>query len=229
MGNAAAATVLSNQTTDYAPPNAPTGVSAAPVNDGTTTELAVTWTASATDATHDAATGYYLQYRTPSGSGTWSSAVSVGNVTSYPLSGLTTGASYDVQVRAVNGSTTSPGAWSSSATASTYSTALSWNTQQSTLVHGGAVGIFNVHATPNPTGSNGVNFIWSTSATVNTNTGPNSYSRISGSASGDNGYPILTNVWGAYVHPPASAGTYYLWALASDGSGGIISAAVNVT
>jgi hypothetical protein len=81
---------------------------------GTGSNLTVTWTAPAVDATHNAATGYTLR-SSPSGAGTWTT---VANVTSpYTLTGLNAGAPYDVEIEAFN--TTGTGAWSPASTMTT--------------------------------------------------------------------------------------------------------------
>jgi hypothetical protein len=208
-------------TTDYAAPNAPVISAVAPVNDGTATKLAVTWAASATDSSHDAATGYNLQYSVhAANSWTAVSSVSSGAV----ITGLTAGTSYDVQVQGTNASTSSPGAWSASTTASTYSTVLSWITQTTPETHGTGSHVFSLHTTPNPSGAVGVDFYWSTSTTTNTNTQPGPQSSL-----GSGGYPINGNQWGAYMTAPAAAGTYYCWGIVNDNSGAIISEAITVT
>ena len=81
--------------------------------------LTVTWTAPSADSTHDAATGFNLQF-SPSGAATWTA---VAGVTSpYTLTGLTAGAAYDVQVQSANAAGTS--AWSATSTLTTAATGL---------------------------------------------------------------------------------------------------------
>ena len=218
-------------TTDYAAPNAPAISAVAPVSDGTTSKLTVTWAASTTDGTHDAATGYNLRYGVhPASSWTTVSGVVSGAV----VTGLTAGTSYDVQVQGTNASTGSPGAWSASTTASTYATAMAWvQTGPNPWTHSLGGQAVNVTTTPNPgTGSTGgVNFTWSTSATVNNDCASSldRESRGSGSASGDNGYPVASNKWGCYMTSPATTGTYYIWAFTNVGDGALVSVAVSVT
>src|ERR1700733_6336109 len=66
--------------------------------------LNVTWTAPATDATHNAATGFNLQ-SSPSGANTWTT---VSGVTSpYLLSGQPAGSEIDVQIQSANAAGTS--------------------------------------------------------------------------------------------------------------------------
>lgn len=92
-------------------PNAPNAASLSP---GSGTDLVAAWTAPATDATHDAATGYNLR-SSPSGAGTWT--VVSGVFSPATVSGLAAGAAIDVQVQSVNA--TGVSAWSASSTMTT--------------------------------------------------------------------------------------------------------------
>jgi len=97
--------------TATAVPNAPSAPSLA---QGTGSNLTVTWTAPATDSSHDAATGYNLR-SSPSGAGTWTT---VSGVTSpYTLSALAAGAAFDVQIQGSDAAGT--GAWSATSTLTT--------------------------------------------------------------------------------------------------------------
>jgi hypothetical protein len=218
VGTGAASSVVT-LTTDYAPPNAPTISSIAPANDGTTSKLTVTWTAPATDATHDAATGYNLQYSVH-GAGSWTF---VSGVTSpYTITGLSASTSYDVEVQGTNSSTTSPSAWSGATTASTYSSALTWGVSgqpQSSFTHGSG----NI---------NGVN-----NAGINVNAAPEPYAVYLDAITSNTMIPTsgLTSVtyynstyqWADYYPVPSTPGTYYLWALAENSSGNLIGAMVS--
>lgn len=78
--------------------------------------LTVTWTAPTVDSTHDAATGFNLQY-TPVGLSPWTM---ISGVTSpYLLSGLPAGVAVDVQLQSTNAGGTS--AWSATSMLSTVS------------------------------------------------------------------------------------------------------------
>ena len=191
-------------TTDIAAPNAPAISAVAPVSDGSITKLTVTWAASATDGTHDAATGYDLQYRTnPSGSWTTQTGVT----SPVTITGLTVGTSYDVQVRGTNASSTSPGAWSGSTTARTYLNAITMNSAPSTpFAHGTGPG-FNVAISPNTNNSN-TRAAWGSSAAVAPSSGWSAGSNFSG------------NLWAWFLSggASASAGTVYLWVQSRDGS-----------
>ncbi len=208
-------------TTDYAPPNAPAPPAVTAVPDGTTSKLTVIWSAPATDGTHDAATGYNLRYSVHAAD-TWTTltAVSSGAV----ITGLASGTSYDVQVQGTNGSTTSPGAWSSSGTASTYSSTVAWGISgapQSSFVHGSgnvngvsSAGM-NADFSINPPG---VDFAMAASNTTIPVTGLQSVS-----------YAGPAYQWAAYYPVPSPPGTYYFWAFATDGSGALVSSVITVT
>jgi len=219
VGTGAASSVVT-LTTDYAPPNAPVVSSVAPVNDGTTSKLAVTWTVPAADSTHDAATGYNLQYSIH-GAGSWT--LITGVTSPYTIAGLSAGTSYDVEMQGTNASTTSPGAWSSAMTASTYSTALTWGVSgqpQSSFTHGSGdingvnnAGI-NVNASPEPSA------VYLDAATSNTAVPTSGLTSVT--------YYNSTYQWADYYPVPDTPGSYYLWALAKDSSGNLIGAIVSV-
>jgi hypothetical protein len=93
------------------PPNTP---GAATLNQGSGSDLLVTWTAPAIDSTHSAANGFNLR-SSPFGAGTWSVVSGVNSP--YDLSGLAAGAAVDVQLQAANAAGTS--AWSATSTLTT--------------------------------------------------------------------------------------------------------------
>ena len=104
----------STLTTAAGGPFVPNVVAAPALAQGTGSNLTVTWTAPAADATHSVATSYNVR-SSPSGAGTWTTVL---NVTSpYTLSGLTAGMAYDVEVESANAAGTS--AWSVTSTLTT--------------------------------------------------------------------------------------------------------------
>jgi Fibronectin type III domain len=214
-----AASGTATLTTDYAPPNAPSISGVAPVNDGTTSKLTVAWTAPATDATHDAANGYNVRYSVH-GAGSWT--IMTGVTSPCTITGLSAGTSYDVEVQGTNASTTSPGAWSGIITASTYSCALTWGVSgqpQPSFTHGSGNinGVnnagTNINTSPTPAA---VYLDATTSNTVIPTSGLTSLT--------DYGSPYY---WADYYPVPGTPGTYYLWALAKDGSGDLLGALVS--
>lgn len=208
-------------TTDYAAPNVPSITAVAPTIDGTNTKLAVTWTAPATDGTHDAATGYDLQWSVhAANSWTLVSSVSSGAI----ITGLTAATSYDVQVRAKNGSTTSPSAWSASTTASTYTLSIVFGSLPPTtpVSHTGAWsggGLnFVVGSTP-PGGAAGW-WGYATIASPVPTTGLNGpFSAGTGGSGG--------NSFGFYLNPPSAAGTWYVFAIVKNSVGTVIGSLVS--
>lgn len=214
-----AASGAATLTTDYAPPNAPAISSIAPVNDGTTSKLTVSWTAAAIDSMHDAATGYNLQYSVH-GAGSWT--LLRGVASPYTITGLSAGTAYDVEVQGTNASTTSPGAWSSATTASTYSSALTWGVSgqpQSSFTHGSGningvsnAGI-NVNASPEPSA------VYLDTTTSNTTIPTSGLTSVT--------YFNSAYQWADYYPVPGTPGTYYLWALATNSSGNLIGAMVS--
>jgi len=103
----------STLTTATAAPNTPAAVSLA---QGTGSNLTVTWTAPATDASHNVATAFALR-SSPSGAGTWTTVTGV--TSPYTVTGLAAGAAIDVQIEASNAGGTS--AWSVTSTLTTAS------------------------------------------------------------------------------------------------------------
>jgi hypothetical protein len=205
--------------TDFAPPNAPAISSVAPVNDGTVTKLAVTWSASATDSTHYAATSYNLRYSVhAANSWTTVSGVTSGTV----VTGLTIGTSYDIEVQGANASTTSPRVWSSATTASTYASVVTWSASgeplstqsRSTTNVLGVVFTEGMNAATSPQASS-VSFAMPTGNTV---------VPVSGLVSGT--YTNPTFAWAVFYPVPAN-GTYYFWAIAYDSRGDVIGALVS--
>jgi hypothetical protein len=91
-----------------AAPNMPAGLSLA---QGAGSNLTITWTAPATDSTHNAATGFNLR-SSPSSANTWTTVTGV--TSPYTLSGLAAGAAIDVEVQGSNAAGTS--AWSATST-----------------------------------------------------------------------------------------------------------------
>ncbi len=214
-----AASGAATLTTDYAPPNAPSITSVAPVNDGTTSKLTATWSAPATDSTHSAVTGYNLRYSV-SGMGSWTT---VSGVTSpYTITGLSSGTAYDVEVQGTNASTTSPGAWSGITTNTTYSIVVTWGISgqpQSSFTHGSGNinGVTNagMNADTSPDAAY-VYFDAYTSSTVIPTSGLTSVT-----------YVNSTYQWADYYSVPATPGIYYFWAIAKNSSGTVIGALVS--
>ena len=132
-------------------PNAPAIASVAPPPNGTTSQLTVTWTASAVDSAHGAATGYNLR-SSPTGAGTWTTVTGV--TSPYTLTGLSGATAIDVEVQATNAAA-SPGAWSTATTGTTWGATIvpaNWSAA--------AAQVHNTSVAPN----GGVNFAANSSA-----------------------------------------------------------------
>lgn len=195
-------------------PNPPTLTALAAVADGTTGKLAVYWSAPATDATHDAASGYNLRFSI-AGANTWTTIA--GATPGQLLTALAAATSYDVEVQATNAAA-SPSAWSAKLAASTYGVSITWGswTAGSSQTHGAAVapnGGVNFFAVAAPTTPAAQVLAWSAS-----NTTPPSSGFITAGSTG------TTNQFGNWFNAPSSTGTFYLWAMSNDGSGNVIGA-----
>ena len=164
--------------------------------------MQVTWHAPSTGA---APTSYTVQYRV-AGSSSWTGSISGVSTTAQIISGLVANTSYDFAVIAVNANGSGP--LSAVVTASTSAqagavTSLVWNVAPSgSYMNGtGVIGV-NAHVTP---ANAPVQFGFSASATV----APSSWTA---------GGFVNTNLWGAYVPTPATAGAWYAWVTGTDGS-----------
>lgn len=152
-----------------------------------------------------AVSSYTVQYRV-SGTTPWSTFATGLTATSTSVINLTASTAYDFQVFAVNSG--GAGVPSAVATASTSAaagsvTGVTWNMWPSgSYVHGGgSIGV-NAHIMP---GTAAVRFGFSTSATVP----PTTWNAAT---------YVNTDLWGAYVSTPATAGTWYAWVEGIDGS-----------
>lgn len=168
----------------------------------TSSSISLTWSAPSSGGSPS---GYTVQYRV-TGAQNWNTATSGLNTTSYAVTSLSAATSYDFQVFATNAAGAgSPSAVFATSTlaSSTSITAVTWNVVPSgSYVHGsGAIGV-NAHIAP---ATAPVQFGFSSSAiTPPTNWTVASY--------------VNTDLWGAYVPTPASAGAFYVWVEGTDGS-----------
>ncbi|HUB11006.1 MAG TPA: fibronectin type III domain-containing protein [Acetobacteraceae bacterium] len=148
---------------------------------------------------------YTVQYRI-SGNTSWQQAALGLTDTSFTMVGLMAATSYDFEVLAANAAGTgaaSPAVTASTTAAGNSVTAITWNMVPSgSYTHAvGAIGV-NIQVTP----SNApVQFGFSTSNSIP----PTGWTA---------GTYVNTNLWGAYVNTPSTAGTWYAWAEGVDGS-----------
>lgn len=150
------------------------------------------------------ASSFTVQYSI-AGSGTWTTLTGI-TATTALVSSLSPSTNYDFIVAGVNSAGNGPN--SSVVMASTPAeaqsvTSITWNvTPSGSYTHGsGAIGV-NAQVSP---ASSPIQFGFSTSAS----TPPSSWTAA---------ILVNTNLWGAYVTTPATAGTWYAWAEGLDGS-----------
>jgi hypothetical protein len=182
--------------------NTPDMVGNITAGNATSSSMQLTWQAPSTGA---APMSYTVQYRV-AGSSSWTGSISGVSTTAQIISGLVANTSYDFAVIAVNANGSGP--LSTVVTASTAAqagtvTSIVWNVAPSgSYTHGtGVIGV-NAHVTP---ANAPVQFGFSASATV----APSSWTA---------GGFVNTNLWGAYVPTPATAGAWYAWVTGTDGS-----------
>jgi hypothetical protein len=185
------------------PPALPGQVTGLSAGNPTTNSIALTWSAPGPGGS---VSSYTVQYRA-SGATAWSVFATSLATTGETVTGLAAGTSYDFQVYAMNAA--GSGVASAIASASTTSasagavTSITWNMVPSgSFARGaGSIGV-NVHVNP---ANAPVQFGFSTSSS----TPPASWTV---------GTFVNTDLWGAYVSTPATAGTWYAWVEGTDGS-----------
>lgn len=192
---------------------APGQVTGLAVGTITASSIALSWTVPISGGVPQS---YTVQYRV-TGSATWTLGLAGVSGTTATVNGLTAGTSYDFQVLAVNAGGTGQASAVVSATtvAAAGVTKIAWGAlapASAYTVGQSGIGV-NVTATPAPPG---VEFGWSTSAT----TAPTAWTAAA---------LVSGSLWGQYLSAPATAGTYYLWAAATDGSGSLVSSAITVS
>lgn len=201
-GTGAASSILtvvtSISTQTVAPPQV-SGLAASPTS---TSAIQLSWSAQTGSA---AATSFTAQYRI-TGSSTWTSSIAGLTGTETTVTGLLASTSYDFEVIGMN--TAGAGPASSTATAVTLAatqsvTSITWVLLPTgTYTHGsGSIGV-NAEVSP---ASAPIQFGFSLSASAP----PTSWTEATF---------VNTNLWGAYLPTPATAGSWYAWAEGLDGS-----------
>ncbi len=180
-------------------PSQVTGLVASPLS-GTTIQLS--WTG---QSGTNAATAYTVQYRL-AGTTPWIVSASGVSTTNYSINALIAGTAYEFTVFGANTAGAGPASVTVAATTFTVGSTVSsitWNVGPSgTFAHGsGAIGL-NAHITPSTAS---VQFGFSASSTVL----PTAWVAA---------VLVNTDLWGAYVPTPATAGTWYAWVEGIDGS-----------
>ncbi len=193
---------LAGSTSGGTSPTVPGQVTGLSTSNPAAGSITLNWTAPSSGG---AVSSYTVQYRV-TGNATWSFFATTVTDTTASVAGLAAATTYDFQVYAVNAGGSGPA--SSVVSASTIAaagnvTAATWNmVPAGPYAHGvGSIGV-NAHINP---ASAAVQFGFSTSATV----APSSWTVASF---------VNTDLWGAYVSTPPSAGTWYSWVEGTDGS-----------
>jgi hypothetical protein len=206
-GTGSASSILTVTTAALPQLPVPAPVSGLAATPASSTSMQLAWSAQTGTG---AATSFTAQYRV-NGSTTWTSSVAGISGTTTTISGLQAATSYDFSVIGVNASGSGPASSTVTATteaASTPVTSITWNLLPSgQYTHGsGSIGV-NAQVSP---ASAAIQFGFSLSAT----TPPASWTAA---------ILVNTNLWGAYVPTPATAGTWYVWAEGTNGTGSTVS------
>jgi len=201
-GAGTASSIMTVATSGSSQPTAPPQVTGLTPTPTSISAIQLVWSSQSGSS---AATSFTIQYRVTGVSG-WTSSVSgtTGNGTT--ITGLQTSTSYDFEVIGVNA--VGSGTPSSVVTAATFAasqsvSSITWNLLPAgPYTHGsGAIGI-NAQISP---ASAPVQFGFSQSAT----TPPTSWTAA---------ILVNSNLWGAYLSAPSSAGSWYVWGEGLDGS-----------
>jgi hypothetical protein len=219
-----AASVVASATTLTAAPGLPTGLT---TGTATASTMPLSWTAPTTGG----AVASYSAHWSPHGASTWTEIDNISS-TSTTITGLAASTSYDFQVEAVNAGGNS--GWTSAVTASTagnYLLTIAKDPAGSTTYTHGQTGI-PVNANDNSTAIDGnhtipasVLFGWSTSNSIAPTSGLTAAAGTLQSIPGWSGH----NLWYQWITAPASAGLYYFWGIAEDGSGNTVSTCVSAS
>jgi hypothetical protein len=195
---------LAGSTSGGTAPVAPGQVTNLNASNPTASSITLNWSAPNSGG---AVNSYTVQYRV-TGNSTWSTYATGITNTTVSATGLVASTSYDFQVYAVNaGGSGQPSPVTSASTTAPAGnvTSVTWNMVPSgPYTHGSGSIAVNAHIN-NPATTTAVQFGFSTSATVP----PAAWTLANF---------VNTDLWGAYVSTPASAGTWYAWVEGTDGS-----------
>lgn len=199
-------TVVTASSTQTSVPPQVNGLTASPTS---ASAIQLGWTAQTGSS---AATNFTVQYRT-TGSSSWTSSVNGISGIGTSISGLLASTSYDFEVIGVNQAGAGPASLAVTAVtlgSSQSVSSITWNLLPSgTYTHGS--GVIGVNAQIAPA-SAPVQFGFSLSTT----TPPATWTTA---------VLVNTNLWGAYVPTPPTAGTWYVWGQGLDGSDRTVSPA----
>ena len=206
-GPGAASAIVTAVTSSVAQVAAPPQVSGVSLSLISSNSVQLTWQG---QSGVNAATSYTVQYRV-TGSSTWVTSSAGNSGATASVSKLQPVTSYDFSIFGVNSAGSGPTSAALSTTTLALSqpvTTISWNlspngTYSRSL---GTIGV-NAHVTP---AASPIQFGFSLSPS----TPPTSWTAAN---------PVNTDLWGAYVPTPATAGTWYAWAEGLDGSASAVS------
>lgn len=197
-GNPSAVVTATTQGTGSAPGQPPNLVA---TTQGPSS-VSLTW---AQPTSGGAVTHYTVQYRS-TGSSVWGNSSTNPTSTSAVVAALAAATAYEFRILAENAGGVGPASATASATTEPLAgavTSIQWN-----LAPGGpytrGAGAIGVNALVTPSDA-AIRFGFSASATVP----PVTWTL---------GVHVMTNLWGAYVDTPATAGTWFAWAQGTDGS-----------
>ncbi len=230
IGNGTASAVASATTAAAAPlvPGVPIGLTA---GTSTPTSMPLTWTAPSSGGT----VASYTVRSSLHGANTWTTVTGISG-TSYTVTGLLASTAYDFEIAAVN--VTGASAFTAATTASIIASGgttpfnasgylLTMGTRTGLSPFPAGTGTFVVNINDNSAVADGSNIspaavvaAWSQQNATAPTTGLQPLSLINRDSH---------NQWVAYATPPATPGTYYLWAIATNGSGTIVAAYVAPT
>jgi hypothetical protein len=200
-----ASTVLTVVTSNVtaAVPSQVSGLTATPTS---SSAVQLTWSAQTGSAV---GTSFTVQYR-PTGSSSWTSVTGITG-TGVPISGLQATTSYDFSVLGSNTAGTGPASLTITVVtlaASQSVSSITWNIPPSgTYTHAsGSIGV-NAHVSP---AASPVQFGFSLSVA----TPPSNWTAA---------LLVNSDLWGAYVPTPATAGSWYAWVEGLDGSAPTVS------
>lgn len=183
-------------------PAAPGQISSLSSTAQTSSSVTLTWLPPAVGGTP---ASYMVQYRI-AGNSVWQTSAAGLSGTSEIVSNLSASTTYDFSVIAINAGGSGP--LSAIVTTNTSAptgavTSIAWNVAPSgSYTHGSGVIGVNAHVTP---AAAAIQFGFSSSS-------------IRAPSGWTVGSIVNTNLWGAYVPTPPTAGTWYAWASGTDGS-----------
>jgi hypothetical protein len=214
------ASSIASATTTIAPPGVPAGLTAGAAT-GTTVPLS--WTAPASGGP----VASYSVRSSPHNANTWSTVANISG-TSTTIGGLTASTSYDFQVEAVNAVGNS--GWTATVTAATTAggnylltvgflpvAGSTWQTSQGGIganVNDNSAAIDGSHTIP----ASVVFALSLSNSVVPVDSGHGAADLETASQFSNGGH----NYWAAYMNAPATAGNYYLWAIAKNSGANVV-------